>query len=75
LWVDAISRTNNLIPFNSGDLNLKNSYYISFTARFRGAAIARATYNSTRFVIQTYDEGSYHFSATFLSSSTSVSLY
>ena len=42
LWVDAISRTNNLIPYNFGSINVKNQFYIPYNAKFRSSVILDA---------------------------------
>ncbi|CAK86274.1 unnamed protein product (macronuclear) [Paramecium tetraurelia] len=59
-WIEAILKSNNIVPYNSGKFNLKN-FYILNTARFRSVVILNATDSSTLFVLQTYVDGSFMF--------------
>ncbi|CAD8052792.1 unnamed protein product [Paramecium sonneborni] len=78
-WADAIQRSNNLIPFNNGIINVKSSYYIPYSARFRQVAQLKASQNMTQFVLQTYADSSYQFeyllNNSYLSLSTTLSKY
>ncbi|CAK75402.1 unnamed protein product (macronuclear) [Paramecium tetraurelia] len=58
-WADAISRSNNLIPFNNGFINVKSSFYIPYTSRFRQVTPLNVSQNSTQFIVQTYVDGNY----------------
>ncbi|CAD8139271.1 unnamed protein product [Paramecium pentaurelia] len=58
-WADAISRSNNLIPFNNGFINVKQSFYIPYSSRFRQVTTVKVSQNITQFIIQTYVDSSF----------------
>ncbi|CAD8161879.1 unnamed protein product [Paramecium pentaurelia] len=66
-WIEAISKSNNIVPYNSGRFNIR-SFYIPNTARFRSAVILNATNSNTLFILQTYVDSSFLFEYSFTSS-------
>ncbi|CAD8081249.1 unnamed protein product [Paramecium sonneborni] len=65
-WIDGVQKSNNIVPYNSGKLNIR-SFYIPNTARFKSAVILNASETNILFILQTYLEGSFLFEQSFTS--------